>query len=97
MNIIKRKTLIDFCVKHPASESALESWFAEAKKSEWRGPADIKARYGSADIIAGNRVIFNICGNNYRLVVKIAYKAKIVYIRFIGTHAEYGKINAEEV
>ena len=97
MNVIKRKKLADFWTKHPGSEGALKAWYKEATKSEWQGPADIKKRYCSADFLKDNRVVFNICGNNYRLVVKIAYKAKIVYIRFINTHAEYSKIDAEKI
>lgn len=97
MNVIKRKTLMNFWEKHPDSMGALEAWYAEADKTVWHGPADIKRRYASADFLKDNRVVFNICGNKYRLIVKIAYRAKIVYIRFIGTHAEYSKINAETV
>jgi mRNA interferase HigB len=97
MNVIKRKTLVEFWEKHNDSKSMLEAWYTEASKSVWHGPADIKKRYGSADFLSNNRVVFNICGNKYRLIVKIAYRAKIVYIRFIGTHAEYSKIDAEAV
>lgn len=97
MHIIKRKTLIDFWENHPASKAALEAWFSELNKAEWKGPADLKRRYPSADILQGNRVVFNICGNNYRLIVKIAYQPKIVYIRFIGTHDEYSRIDAGKI
>ena len=97
MNVIKRQTLIDFWTKHPAAKGVLEAWFAEVKKSEWQRPTDIKQRFSSADFLAGNRVVFNISGNNYRLIVKVEYKSKTVYIRFIGTHAEYSKIDAEKV
>jgi len=75
----------------------LEAWYAEAKKAEWKSFSDIKTRYRSADVIAGNRVVFNICGNKYRLIVKVQYQLGIVYIRFIGTHAEYDKVDAKEV
>lgn len=97
MNVIKHKTLIDFWSKHPDSKGALEAWFAEAGKATWHGPADIKKRYPTADFLKSNRVIFNIRGNKYRLIVQIEYKTKIVFIRFVGTHAEYSKINAETV
>ena len=97
MHIIKHKTLIDFYVKHPSSKAALEAWFSEVKKAEWKDTADVKERYRSADFIKGNRVVFNICGNNYRLIVKIHYQAQTVFIRFIGTHAEYSRIDAETV
>jgi len=76
---------------------ALKAWFAEVEASSWSSPADIKDRYRSASILGDQRVVFNICGNKYRLVVKISYKNGVVLIRFIGTHKEYDAINAEEV
>ena len=97
MNVIKRKTITDYYTKHPDCTGSLEAWYCEADKARWQGPADIKKRYPSADIIAGNRVVFNIHGNKYRLIVKIEYKSHIVFIRFIGTHAEYSKIDAETI
>ena len=97
MRVLKRKTLEDFWKKHANAKGPLEAWFAEVNKAQWNDTTDIKAKYGSADFVAGNRVIFNIGGNNYRLIVKVAYKPRIVYIRFIGTHAEYDKIDAETV
>lgn len=99
MRIIKRKTIISF-YERPGCQDAkqpLLAWFAEARKDEWRTPADIKRLYRTADILPGNRVVFNIGGNKYRLIVKIHYDLGIVYIRFIGTHAEYDRINAEEI
>lgn len=97
MRIIKRKTLADFWEKHEDSEQALKSWFNEVRHSEWKNTSDIKAKYRSADFITGSRIVFNIKGNKYRLIVEVKYKLKIVYIRFIGTHAEYDKIDAEVV
>lgn len=97
MRVIKRKALQDFWEKHPLSEQPLTAWYAEAIHSEWNTPNDIKAKYGSADILPDNRVVFNIGGNKYRLIAKIAYKAQLVYIRFVGTHSEYEKINAETI
>ena len=94
MRVIKRKTLQDFYRKHTSSKTALECWFAEANNAKWSTPADIKKKYGNADFLPGNRVVFNIKGNDFRLVVKIAYKIGIVYIRFVGTHKEYDKIDA---
>lgn len=76
---------------------ALMAWFKEAEKAFWKSPSDIKKQYRSASIIADNRVVFNICGNKYRLVVKINYGYGMVYIRFIGTHQQYDKVNVEEV
>lgn len=97
MRILKRKTLEDFWKKHADAEQALRSWFNEVKHSEWKDTNDIKFRYRSADFVSGSRVVFNIKGNKYRLIVEVKYLAKIVYIRFIGTHAEYDKIDAEVV
>jgi len=97
MNVIKRKTIIEYYSKHPDCKGSLEAWYHEVCRVKWQGPGDVKKRYQSADIIGGNRVVFNIHGNRYRLIVKVAYKAGIVYIRFVGTHAEYSKIDAETV
>lgn len=97
MHIISRKTLSDYWAKVPETEQALKSWFAEAEKAQWENPAEIKEKYCSASILKNNRVVFNICGNKYRLIVRINYGSKTVFIRFVGTHAEYDKINAEEV
>ncbi|RKX47477.1 MAG: type II toxin-antitoxin system HigB family toxin [Verrucomicrobia bacterium] len=95
MHVIKKKTLAEFWVRHADSKVSLSAWFREAKGAKWETPQGIKQRYRSADFLPGNRVVFNIGGNKYRLVVKIAYVPGLVYIRFIGTHAEYDKINAE--
>jgi mRNA interferase HigB len=97
LHVIKRKTLIDFYEKHPTAKGQLESWYAEASKANWKNTSDIKKRFVSASFLEGNRVVFNICGNNFRLIVRIAFQAKTVYIRFVGTHAEYSKIDAENV
>jgi len=77
------------------SEQALLAWIAEVKAANWSTPADVKAKYGSASILRNSRVVFNICGNSYRLVVSINYDTSIVYVRFVGTHSEYDKIDAE--
>lgn len=79
------------------SQYAFEAWFHEAKKANWTSWMEIKDKYRNATILKDNRVVFNICGNNYRLVVKINYGAQVVFIRFVGTHKEYDKINAEEI
>ncbi|MFO7896251.1 MAG: type II toxin-antitoxin system HigB family toxin [Candidatus Cloacimonadales bacterium] len=97
MRIIKRKTLKDFWTEHPNSESHLKSWFYEAKNSNWQSPSDIKAKYRNASILKNQRVVFNIRGNSYRLVVKIEYSLGIIFIRFLGTHEEYDKVNVEEI
>ena len=97
MHVISRKTLSDYWQKNPETEQPLKSWFAETQKAMWSSPADIKEKYRSASFLKGNRVVFNICGNKHRLIVRINYGSKTVFIRFVGTHSEYDKINAEEI
>ncbi len=97
MRIITRQKLIACWAKHPDVADALKAWEKEAQHAHWQTPADIKARYRSADILPDNRIVFNIKGNRYRLVVKIHYNTGVVYIRFVGTHAEYDRINAEKI
>ena len=94
MRVISRSTLRNFWQAHPDAEGPLEAWFKEAEHADWKTFKDIKQRYGSADPLPDNRVVFNIKGNHYRLVVKINYAVGIIYIRFIGTHAEYDRIDA---
>ena len=79
------------------SKGALESWYAEVKSAQWQTPAEIKAQYRNASILKGSRVVFNICGNKYRVIVRINFSASIVYIRFVGTHKEYDTIDAESI
>jgi len=97
MRIIAVTTLREFWKSHADAEQPIKSWYKEATDTRWIEPNDIKQRYPSADIIPGNRIVFNIKGNAYRLIVKIHYNTGIVYIRFVGTHAEYDKINAETI
>ena len=97
MRIIAVKTLREFWEGHTDAEQALKSWFKETTVPRWSEPNDVKTRYPSADIIPGNRIVFNIKGNTYRLIVKIHYNTGIVFIRFVGNHAEYDKINAETI
>ena len=97
MRVVAKKTLREFWEKYGDSKSALESWYKEAKKATWQSPNEIKREYPSASIIEGNRMVFNIKGNNYRLIVKINYQLQIVWIRFVGTHAEYDKVDAKTV
>lgn len=91
MKVTGRNLLTDFSAKHANVKSALEAWFSEAQRADWKTPQDIKNRYRSADILSDNRVIFNIKGNRYRLVVKVRYQNGIVRIEWVGTHAEYDK------
>jgi mRNA interferase HigB len=99
MHIISRKKLRDFYQRPDFLDAKvpLESWFHEAKNSYWQSPADIKDKYRSASFLKNNRVVFNIGGNRYRLVVMVNYSLKIVFIRFVGTHKEYDRIDAEEI
>lgn len=99
MHVIKRKTLVDFFqqTEHRDAKGALEAWYYEAKHAQWVSPAEVKTQYRSASILKDNRVIFNIAGNKYRLIVRINYDSKTVFIRFIGTHREYDKIDAEVI
>lgn len=97
MRIISRKRLRDFWIQYPDVQSSLEAWYADVKQAQWKTPADIKNVYRNASIVANNRAIFNIKGNKYRLVVAVQYEYGIVYIRFIGTHPEYDKIDAATI
>ena len=97
MHVVSRKTLLLFWEKHKDAEDALKEWFKEAEHAKWRTTSDIKARYGSADFIRGNRVVFNIKGNQFRLVAKVEYQSQVVFIRFVGTHKEYSRIDAETI
>lgn len=97
MRIIAKKILRDFWEAHADSEQQLKAWYQETSKAAWTGPAKIKIEYPNASFLAGNRVVFNIKGNNYRLIVKISYDYQMIWIRFIGTHAEYDKVNAKTI
>jgi mRNA interferase HigB len=97
MRIIARKTLAEFWEKHPDVEQPLKAWFREAANADWASPGAIKAVYRSASLVGGNRVVFNIAGNKYRLVVKINYAYRVLYVRFIGTHRQYDGIDVTEV
>ncbi len=97
VRVIAKKTLVEYYKKNKEIKSQLEAWYREAKNAEWKYSQEIKEKYRSASIIGGNRVVFNIKGNKYRLVTEINYQMKVVHIRFIGTHKEYDKINAEEI
>jgi mRNA interferase HigB len=99
MRIIAFKTLREFYEKpeYSDSEMALRAWYQEAKVAEWTSPNDIKTKYKSASIIGNGRVVFNIKGNNYRLVVSIDYEFQVIFIRFIGTHKEYDKTDVKNI
>lgn len=97
MRIISKRTLQEFWIGHTDAMNPLVAWYSEVKKASWQSPQDIKSEYKTASFLRDNRVVFNIGGNKYRLIVKINYPYGTVYIRFVGTHAEYDKINAEEI
>ena len=97
MRVIAKSTLRDFWLKHAGSEQALKAWYQETDKSAWRNFNDIKVEYPSASILADNRVVFNIKGNTYRLIVKLNFAYQMVWIRFVGTHADYDKIDATTI
>ena len=99
MRLIKEKTLTDYCrlSKYKQAAGYLEAWIYEVKYSTWDNANELKAKYGNASIISSKRVVFNIKGNDYRLIVDIEYKLKIVFIVWFGTHKEYDKIDAKTV
>ncbi|THF58984.1 type II toxin-antitoxin system HigB family toxin [Ollibium composti] len=98
MQIIARKALKDFWTKHNQAQAPLTAWYLAVSKVEWHGPTDVKDMFGSAvDFVGDNRIIFDIAGNKYRLVVHVAYRFKRVLIKFVGTHKEYDRINPETV
>ena len=97
MNIVAFRTLRAFYEKHEDCEAQLKTWYKKTVSVNWKSPKEIKIDYPSASIIADNRIVFNIKGNEYRLIVKFNYKYGWAWIRFIGTHAQYDKINAETI
>ncbi|MCA6436697.1 MAG: type II toxin-antitoxin system HigB family toxin [Bacteroidetes bacterium] len=97
MRVIAKKILRNFWIKHNDCESQLKSWFHEAQKANWKNPNEIKKEFPSASILQDNKVVFNIKGNSYRLIVKINYDYKVLWIRFIGTHKQYDKIDANTI
>lgn len=97
MRIIAIKSLREFWEEYHDAEGPLRAWYVEAIAAQWKKPNDIKKKYKSASILGNNRAVFNIAGNKYRLVTAIKYEYQIVYIRFVGTHKQYDKINAKEV
>jgi mRNA interferase HigB len=94
MRVISRKSLKDFWEKHADAEQPLKAWFHETKHADWKSFNDIRSHYRSADLLSGHRVVFDIKGKTYRLIVRIHFNTGIVFIRFIGTHAAYDKIDA---
>ena len=97
MRIIALKALREFWLRRPDAEQALRTWYDEVSRAQWSSPADIKAQYAHASILKGRRVVFNIKGNDFRLVAAVAYQTKLVFVKFVGTHAEYDQIDADTV
>lgn len=103
MRIIARNTLVRFIARlaghndQRAVKGALDSWFQEVRKAEWKSSADVKANYANASIVGADRVVFNIKGNSYRLVAAVDYRRGIVFIKWIGTHADYDRIDVRTV
>lgn len=98
MQIIAKSTLKKFWERHAQAETPLRTWYVLVSEADWSGPADVKAMFGAnVDFVADNRIIFDIAGNKYRLIVRVAYPFKRVLIKFIGTHKEYDKIDPETV
>ena len=96
MRIVAKRTLREFWERYQDAEDPLLAWYREVEKEDWSKPSQVKDKYRSASFVA-DRVVFNIKGNDYRLVVKINYPYRVVYVRFVGTHEEYDEIDVEEV
>ncbi len=98
MRVIKRKILLEFSAKHPQAKVPLETWFRLVKEGKWESPADVKNVFGSGvDFLGNHRAVFDIKGNDYRLIAEINYRRKAMFIRFLGTHREYDKVDAATV
>ena len=103
MRIIARRTLRDFVQSRaghrdqPALKAALDAWFDEVRKARWTSTADLKRRYATASVVSADRIVFNIKGNDYRLVVSVDFEKGIVWIKWIGTHRDYDRIDVREV
>jgi mRNA interferase HigB len=97
MRIIAKKTLKQYCENEPIAEQSLKSWFNVVEKAQWANHNELKKQFGKASIINDKRVVFDIHGNKYRLIVDIEYQIKMIFIVWIGTHAEYDKIKVENV
>ena len=97
MRIVARRALREFWERHPDAEQPLRAWYHDVQRADWRSPADITRVYANASIVGDNRVVFNLRGNKYRLVVWINFPYRVTYVRFIGTHQEYDRIDATTI
>ena len=95
--IFSKSTLREFWDEHPDSEQYLKTWYDTAINADWKNPADVKLSFATASILKGSRIVFNIQGNSYRLIAKFNFEKQWIFIRFIGTHDEYDKINADTI
>ena len=97
MRIFAKRTLREFWGRHPNAKQPLESWYERVRRDYWDSPAKVREQYPNTSIVGNNRAVFRIRGNTYRLVVEVNYARGMVFIRFVGTHAEYDRINVREV
>jgi len=97
MQVIARRALKRFWQTYPQAETPLRLWYAAVNRAQWSGPADVRRQFGTADFVGDNRVIFDVGGNRFRIVAHIAYRYKRVLIKFVGTHAQYDRIDPETV
>jgi mRNA interferase HigB len=97
MRVIAKSTLIAFYTKHSDAKQSLLAWHAHTAKAKWKSPASVKSDFATASILQDGRVVFNIAGNKYRLVVWINFDFQVVYVRFVGTHTQYDKIDAQTI
>lgn len=95
--ILSKRTIVEFYEKHPDARKYLETWYETVRSAEWQRPSDIKEFYAGVTILKDSRVVFNIKGNDYRLIAKINYSKQWMFIRFIGTHSQYDKIDADTI
>ena len=96
-NIINRKTLLNYCKKYPLAEVALQEWYHELKNSNFKNFNELKNVYGNASLVSDDRVVFNIMGNNFRLVVRFVFEFKTIQVKWFGTHSEYDKIDVSKI
>ncbi len=96
-NIVAKRILRDFWLSYPDSEETLKTWYKVAMRADWKNANDVKNQYRNASIVGGNRIVFNVCGNKYRLIVKFNYEMQWCWIRFIGTHSEYDRVDAHNI
>lgn len=95
--IFSKSTLREYWEKHPETEQYLKTWYDTAMNANWKHPNDVKQTYATASILKNERIVFNIKGNSFRLIVKLNFEKQWIFVRFIGTHSEYDKIDANTI